>query len=622
MDKYNRRNEQQNVDNHASVISYSLWSFDPDLAKDYLQLACKVNKYRKLDVLFPSSKEFISIEHDLNNPVDVFLESLSLFRVIPFKSKIFHKGQVIGEVSFEWYNTAIYTYFYVFIIIILLLIISWFFLTERKNKNELEDRVERRTIDLKKEIKERKQAEETRRRILEASIGGIYIYDLDLGRNIYINPQYTALTGYTLKDITSMGSDGFSSLFHLEDQPKVSEHIRSVVEDLSDGENLNIDYRFKHAKGGWKWFKSCDTVYERDKKGRTRKMIGTFIDTTDHMKSELHLKESEERCRSLVVSSPQFIFLIQERKFIYTNPAGVKALGYEKDKDIIGLDFIQIIAPDFREMIADRLKNIENKKSNPQIELRIIDRKGKTLWILGASVFVGFEKRRTAIFVGQDITEKKKLESKLIQAQKMESIGQLAGGIAHDFNNILYPIMGFTQMIMDELPKTHKVQKNLKDILNGAKRARDLVKRILLFSRQKEQVLVPIVIKPLIEDTLKLLRASIPANINIQQELYDGEDYVLCDPTEIHEITMNLCTNAYQAIKDKNGTIKVSLKKIDPDSDLRLPPGDYICLSVIDDGVGIPPDKIEKIFEPYFTTREIGKGTGLGLSVVHGIVKN
>jgi PAS domain S-box-containing protein len=334
-DRHSRLNEQQNINNHASIISYSVWSFDPDLAKDYLQLACKANKYSKLKVLHSSNENFISIDNDLESAVDLVLESFSILKTTSLTSKIFYKAQGIGQISVEWYNTAIYTYFYVLVITVLLLTIFWFLLTEIKHKNELEQRVQERTIHLSKEIKERKQAEETRSKILEASIGGIYIYDLDLGRNIYVNPQYTALTGYTLEKISSMDRDEFSRLFHPDNQPEVSEHIRSVVEDLSDGENLNIDYRFKYANGGWKWFKSCDAVYERDAKGRVRQFIGTFIDITDHKNSELYLKESEERFRSLVVASPQLIYLIQEGKFIYGNPSGIKALGYKNDKDII-----------------------------------------------------------------------------------------------------------------------------------------------------------------------------------------------------------------------------------------------------------------------------------------------
>ena len=213
------------------------------------------------------------------------------------------------------------------------------------------------------------------------------------------------------------------------------------------------------------------------------------------------------------------------------------------------------------------------------------------------------------------------MEKQLLQVKKMESIGKLAGGIAHDFNNILYPVIGFTQMTIDELPKTHPMQENLQDILYGAKRASDLVKRILLFSRQEEKTVKPKIIKPVVEETLKLLRSSIPANIGIQSKFYDGEDYILCDEIEIHEIVMNLCTNAYHSLEE-TGEIKINLDKKSPPSDLGLPQGEYLCLSVSDNGTGIKPGIKQNIFEPYFTTKEVGKGSGLGLSVVHGIVKS
>ena len=227
-----------------------------------------------------------------------------------------------------------------------------------------------------------------------------------------------------------------------------------------------------------------------------------------------------------------------------------------------------------------------------------------------------------ALISTTDLTERKKIEENLRKAQKMESIGTLAGGIAHDFNNILYPIIGFTEMSMQDLPKTHEVQENLQDILDGAKRARDLIKQILLFARQEKQTLKPIILKPVVEEALKLLRSSISANIDIQSHFYDGKDYVLSDATEIHEIVMNLCINAYHSMEEDGGTLIVRLNKQKPSSDLNLPSGEYICLSVSDSGVGIPKEIIDKIFEPYLTTKELGKGSGLGLSVVHGIVTN
>lgn len=218
--------------------------------------------------------------------------------------------------------------------------------------------------------------------------------------------------------------------------------------------------------------------------------------------------------------------------------------------------------------------------------------------------------------------EKKSLEKKLQQAQRMESVGKLAGGIAHDFNNILYPIIGFTQLSQKELPKDHPVQENLRDVLDGAKRARDLVRRILLFSRQQDQTLKPTVLQPVINESYRLLRATIPANINLERTLYDGRDLVLCNASEIHEMILNLCMNSYHAIIDNRGTITIGLEKTAPPAETGPPGSEYVCLSVRDDGAGIPENIKEKIFEPYVTTKEIGKGSGLGLSIVYGIVKN
>ncbi|GAB6146634.1 response regulator [Desulfocicer niacini] len=228
----------------------------------------------------------------------------------------------------------------------------------------------------------------------------------------------------------------------------------------------------------------------------------------------------------------------------------------------------------------------------------------------------------------QDITwqvharqENKRLELQLQQNRRLEAIGTLAGGIAHDFNNILYPIIGFTELSMEDLPENHPVKENLKDILQGAKRARDLVKQILSFSSQRQEPLKPLRLEPLIQEASKLLRATIPSTIDIQQEL-DDNIYVTCNPTEIHEIIMNLCTNAYHAMEDKGGILKVCLKEEIPDPNLYLPLGAYCCLSIKDTGAGMSPEIMDHIFNPYFTTKSLGKGSGLGLSVIHGIIKN
>ncbi len=230
----------------------------------------------------------------------------------------------------------------------------------------------------------------------------------------------------------------------------------------------------------------------------------------------------------------------------------------------------------------------------------------------------------------KEIEERDALESRLVQSQKMEAIGNLAGGIAHDFNNVLYPIMGFAELVLDDLNEEfmdeNQIRNNVTDILKAAERARDLVSHILTFSRKAERMKIPVSIQSIIDQDFTLLRASIPATIDLRMDLEPEGYTVLADPTQIHQLVMNLCTNAYQAMDEYGGILGIKLnKKIisgsTSDVKLDLVPGIYLELTISDTGKGMEPDLLKNIFEPYFTTKDVGSGTGLGLAVVHGVVK-
>ena len=215
-----------------------------------------------------------------------------------------------------------------------------------------------------------------------------------------------------------------------------------------------------------------------------------------------------------------------------------------------------------------------------------------------------------------------RLEAQLRQAQKMEALGTLAGGIAHDFNNILGVIMGYTEMGLEEVTPGGSMERRLKEILRAGRRARDLIHQILTFSRQEECELRPFRLAPVVREITKLLRASLPANIRIRQELSYGPDLVLADPTQIHQVLMNLCANAAFAMRETGGTLTISL------GEAESVPGDpagpdrngFVCLGVRDTGPGIDPMILDSIFDPFFTTKKPGQGTGMGLAMVHGIV--
>lgn len=229
--------------------------------------------------------------------------------------------------------------------------------------------------------------------------------------------------------------------------------------------------------------------------------------------------------------------------------------------------------------------------------------------------------------IARDISDQKKLEAQFRQAQKMEAIGTLAGGIAHDFNNILTPIFGYAQLIKMEMEAGSQMDKNVDQILLASQLAKKLVKQILTFSRERQQGLEELQIPPVIKESMKLLRASIPTSIEFKVAIDEECGSIMADPTQVHQIIMNLCTNAFHAMEASGGILGVSLTQVTLDSTTahlkgNLAPGDYLELRISDTGTGMDAQQRERIFEPFFTTKEDGKGTGMGLSVVHGIVKN
>jgi signal transduction histidine kinase/ligand-binding sensor domain-containing protein/ActR/RegA family two-component response regulator len=246
-------------------------------------------------------------------------------------------------------------------------------------------------------------------------------------------------------------------------------------------------------------------------------------------------------------------------------------------------------------------------------------------------IFRFISQRRYAALLEKQVEERtQQLEAahqRLMQVQKMEAIGTLAGGIAHDFNNILGAILGYTELVLDDAPEGTLMQKNTQHILNATQRAAELVKQILAFSRQSKQEQKPVILADIVNEALKLFRSSLPATIDIRQKIKSHSGVILGDPTQIHQVMMNLCANAAHAMKNKRGILEISLDEVIPDEESlsgkkNLKPGTYLRLMVSDTGHGIPHAVVERIFEPYFTTKKTGEGTGMGLAVIHGIVKN
>lgn len=296
--------------------------------------------------------------------------------------------------------------------------------------------------------------------------------------------------------------------------------------------------------------------------------------------------------------------------------------------------FESFVHPDDLGLVNRKVERALSGDKPYSVDARMTRRDG-TEWIMHSQGVVYRNRDGKAIrFVGtqQDITdlkraeqEKEELTNRLQQAQKMEAIGTLAGGIAHDFNNILSIILGYSEMAQEDVPPGTEVEKDLGEVVKAANRAKELVNQILAFSRQARIERVSTKIQPLIKEGLKMLRSSIPTTISITEDIDPASGAILADPTQVHQILMNLGTNAYHAMEESGGTLSVALKTtvIKPDKQNKTPhvkPGEYVELTVADTGSGIGPDLMEKIFDPYFTTKGIGKGTGMGLAIIHGIM--
>ena len=365
-------------------------------------------------------------------------------------------------------------------------------------------------------------------------------------------------------------------------------------------------------------------------------LLGIVTDISERKQAERELRKSEEKFRLAFQNSPIGMSLCHmDGAIIQTNSAFCRMLGYE-GSELKRLTFQDVTHPeDLEKLMPYYEKCIRGEIDSFQLDKRYIKKDGEFIWVnLTVAIIKDHgEQPLHALIMVDDITEAKmaeenrrRLEAQLRQAQKMEAIGTLAGGIAHDFNNILGAIIGYSEMAIYDTEEGSMVRHNMEQVLKAGHRAKDLVKQILAFSRKSEQDKKIILITPIVKEVLKLLRASLPTTIEIRQHIEPDLGAIFADPTQIHQVMMNLGTNSAHAMAEAAGVLDVSLSNVElgPENASQFPDlehGRYVALVVRDTGHGMDAATLDRIFDPYFTTKTKEKGTGMGLAVVHGIVK-
>jgi len=459
------------------------------------------------------------------------------------------------------------------------------------------------------------------------------IATLDEGRLIDVNERAIELSGYSREELIGRTSVELGLWAHPDERDRLIAQIREQG-FLRDGLAHFRTSAGRVAPALW----SADRI----RMGDNEVILTTIHDISQQVEAQEKLRRSEEKYRLLAENVTDIIWTADlNLAFTYVSPSSERLFGWSPS-DWMSKPLRDFLAPSSLETAERLVREEVARPGSARIadsrvvttELELYRKDGSTGWYeVSAQMIRGEDGApRSIIGVTRDIAERKRaekqnalLEQQLRQAQKMEAVGTLAGGIAHDFNNILFAVIGYAELCLQDATDDES-RWNLSQILSACNRAKTLVSQILAFSRQVEQERKPLDIVPLAKEAVKFLRSSLPVTIDLHLDVAAANSVILADATQIHQVLMNLCTNAAHAMRASGGRLAIRVDNAPPPPGL-VPEGDgarpagFLHLSVSDTGHGIEPVQINRIFDPFFTTKAPGEGTGLGLSVVYGIVK-
>ncbi len=489
------------------------------------------------------------------------------------------------------------------------------------------------TLATQREAQAREGAERLALALHGADLG-LWDWRADTGTCVY-NQRWATMLGVELAEVQS-DPNAWAQRVHPDDWPAVQARLQAHLQ--GHVELYESEHRMRHRDGHWVWILDRGKVVQRNEHGEAQRMVGTHLDITPRVQAELALRRSEQRLQlalhaandalwdwdlttgEMYYSPRWWQMLGRDEGSLPASPAAWRSLASPQDAARVDAAFEEAQAAG-RDTYQVELHLRHSDGHDVPIRSRahiVRDASGRVVRVSGVSTDLTEQRRAEAA--------RSLLEAQLRESQKMESVGTLAGGIAHDFNNILAAILGHVAMVRQDLPADHAAQAGLEQVHRSAVRARGLVQQILAFSRR--DALAPALqpLQPLVAETLSMLRATLPATVRLDAALSEPAIVVHVDATQIQQVLLNLCTNAWHALSDGSGVIEVGVDEQQIDytlaREIGVPAGERRAhLWVRDNGIGMDEATRQRIFEPFFTTKPVGRGTGLGLAVAHGIVK-